>query len=114
LTLPALGLWLRLRPSGVEGLIGELRLRHGDRLELEPARFADLPGWRQDRLAAALPAFLRSCGRLTALPDDAPLGGAGFAGKVADWRRLQREEITRRRRPDLWARRQVAKVNDEK
>ncbi len=39
---------------------------------------------------------------------------SGHHGKVADWRRLQREEITRRRRPDLWARRQVAKVNDEK
>jgi membrane-bound lytic murein transglycosylase A len=86
LVITALGLWLRFRPGGVEELIGELRLRHGDRLELAPARFADLPGWRQDRLAAALPAFLRSCERLTALPDDTPLGGAGFAGKVADWR----------------------------
>ena len=39
---------------------------------------------------------------------------SGHHGKVAEWRRRQREEITRRRRPDLWARRQVAKVNDEK
>lgn len=86
LVIIALGLWVRLRPSGFEELIGDLRLRHGDRLELEPARFADLPGWRRDRIAAALPAFRRSCARLTALPDDTDLGGAGFAGKVVDWR----------------------------
>ena len=39
---------------------------------------------------------------------------SGHHGKVADWRRQQREEITRRRRPDLWARRQAAKANEEK
>jgi len=39
---------------------------------------------------------------------------SGHHGKVADWRRTQREEITRRRRPDLWARRRTAKVNEEK
>ena len=38
---------------------------------------------------------------------------SGHHGKVADWRRQQREEITRRRRPDLWAQR-YAKVNEEK
>ena len=30
---------------------------------------------------------------------------SGHHGKVAEWRMRQREEITRRRRPDLWARR---------
>ncbi len=34
---------------------------------------------------------------------------SGHHGKVADWRRAQREEITRQRRPDLWARRGPAK-----
>jgi tRNA (guanine37-N1)-methyltransferase len=38
---------------------------------------------------------------------------SGHHGKVADWRTRQREEITRRRRPDLWARRS-AKTNEEK
>ena len=38
---------------------------------------------------------------------------SGHHGKVAEWRRRQREEITRRRRPDLWARRSPAKKNDE-
>ena len=39
---------------------------------------------------------------------------SGHHGKVAEWRRTQREEITRQRRPDLWARRKLAKVNEEK
>jgi tRNA (guanine37-N1)-methyltransferase len=38
---------------------------------------------------------------------------SGHHGKVAGWRRQQREEITRRRRPDLWAQRS-AKTNEEK
>jgi tRNA (guanine37-N1)-methyltransferase len=38
---------------------------------------------------------------------------SGHHGKVAEWRRKQREEITRRRRPDLWARRSPAKTNEE-
>ena len=38
---------------------------------------------------------------------------SGHHGKVAEWRLRQREEITRRRRPDLWERRS-AKGTDEK
>ena len=38
---------------------------------------------------------------------------SGHHGKVAEWRKRQREEITRRRRPDLWARR-TAKRDDKK
>lgn len=38
---------------------------------------------------------------------------SGHHGKVAAWRNRQREEITRRRRPDLWARRSPAKTNEE-
>jgi len=38
---------------------------------------------------------------------------SGHHGKVAEWRMKQREEITRRRRPDLWARRSPAKTNEE-
>src|SRR6478735_4398065 len=38
---------------------------------------------------------------------------SGHHGKVAEWRLRQREEITRRRRPDLWER-HVAKANEEK
>jgi tRNA (guanine37-N1)-methyltransferase len=39
---------------------------------------------------------------------------SGHHGKVAEWRRKQREEITRSRRPDLWDRRRTAKLNEEK
>ncbi len=38
---------------------------------------------------------------------------SGHHGKVAEWRRRQREDITRRRRPDLWARRLQADRRDE-
>jgi len=57
---------------------------------LEPVGFDALPGWSDDDVSAALPALLRSCGRLTAQPDERPLGptvGPGaLAGTVADWR----------------------------
>jgi tRNA (guanine37-N1)-methyltransferase len=39
---------------------------------------------------------------------------SGHHGKVAEWRTRQREEITRQRRPDLWARRTAAKKDEEK
>lgn len=38
---------------------------------------------------------------------------SGHHGKVAEWRTKQRQEITRKRRPDLWARR-TAKRDEEK
>jgi membrane-bound lytic murein transglycosylase A len=74
LALLALGLWLRRtrKPSG--------------QLALTPAAFSDLPGWREDTVAQAIPALLRSCGRMAGLPDSEPLGGAGFAGTAGDWR----------------------------
>ena len=56
------------------------------RLALEPATFADLPGWSQDPMAPALDAFRRSCARMAALPPEKPLGGTGFAGTAGDWR----------------------------
>jgi len=39
---------------------------------------------------------------------------SGHHGKVAEWRMRQREEITRQRRPDLWARRTAVKGTEEK
>lgn len=65
-----------------------------DRLDLRPASFAELPGWAADpptadSLAAAIPAFRRSCSKLDALPDDRLLGGAQdgrVAGTAGDWR----------------------------
>lgn len=60
-----------------------------DRLGLQPASFATLPGWAEDSHADALPAFAETCARLRRLPADRPLGGgeaaAPHAGRVADW-----------------------------
>lgn len=56
-----------------------------DRLALAPARFADLPGWRDDRQAEALAAWLRSCTRLHRLAPERALDGFAFAGTVRDW-----------------------------
>lgn len=39
---------------------------------------------------------------------------SGHHGKVAEWRMRKREEITRRRRPDMWARRRTAAGTEEK
>ena len=52
-------------------------------LTLTPTRFSALAGWRQDHIAAAVPAFVKSCAVLRALAPGARLGIAGTAG---DWR----------------------------
>ena len=49
-----------------------------------PVAFDALPGWRDDALASALPAWRRSCARLLSGPGDREVGPA--AGTVADWR----------------------------
>lgn len=56
-----------------------------DRAVLKPAAFADLPGWRDDAVAAALPALLRSCDRIAKLPHDRSVGAEGQGGTAADW-----------------------------
>ncbi|MFO1075225.1 MAG: MltA domain-containing protein [Geminicoccaceae bacterium] len=55
-------------------------------LVLQPASFADLPGWDGDDPTAALGAFRTSCGPLLRLDPAKSMGGAtGVAGKVGDW-----------------------------
>ncbi len=59
------------------------------------ARFSEVPGWKSDNQAEALPPFLLSCARLEAQPVEAPanpleaLGpdkeGVTLSGKVGDW-----------------------------
>jgi membrane-bound lytic murein transglycosylase A len=56
-----------------------------DALFLTKASFEQLPGWEDDPMSAALPAFLRSCQKLAELAPDTPLGAGGFAGFVSDW-----------------------------
>jgi membrane-bound lytic murein transglycosylase A len=59
------------------------------RLTLAAARFDQLNGWRNDDIALAIPALLRSCGAFLSKPDNAPLDrrpkGADF-GTVGEWR----------------------------
>ncbi|HEV2098953.1 MAG TPA: hypothetical protein VGR45_08495, partial [Stellaceae bacterium] len=53
------------------------------RLTLEPAGFDELAGWKADDVAAAVPAFLKSCARFQSEADAAPFGptqaGVDFA-----------------------------------
>lgn len=56
-----------------------------DQFGLIPARFTDLPGWREDAAAAVLPALNRTCDRLLKLPTDRSVGQDGMGGTVADW-----------------------------
>ncbi|HEX4026086.1 MAG TPA: MltA domain-containing protein [Rhizomicrobium sp.] len=55
-------------------------------LHLSRAGFDQLPGWREAGAGAALAAFQRGCAVVMQKPDAAPMGGAGYAGTVADWR----------------------------
>ncbi|MBB6253472.1 murein transglycosylase A [Nitrospirillum iridis] len=50
----------------------------GAKLVLQPASFADLPGWQADKVTEALPALLRSCDKLLRQT-------TGVAGKPQDW-----------------------------
>ena len=54
-------------------------------ISLQPASFADLPGWTADEQSAALVAFKISCERLATLPADRPMGALPVAGTVGDW-----------------------------
>ena len=71
--LGSLGTWAWLRPPAP--VVAEA-------LTLAPASFASLPGWADDDLAAALPAFQASCARLRSARPEASLAPAGT---VADW-----------------------------
>ncbi len=55
-------------------------------LLLTPVGFDALPDWTTDRPSEALPALLKSCGRLTVQPSERAVGPDGLAGTVADWR----------------------------
>jgi len=66
-------LWWALRPP----LAGPLRLTK--------VSFALLPGWSKADPGPALAAFRRSCAALANEPPSTAMGGAGYAGTVADW-----------------------------
>ena len=61
------------------------------KLTLQQARFDQLAGWNDDHVAAALPAFLKSCAAITARGDGEALDPAlkhGDFGTVGEWRSL--------------------------
>lgn len=84
----ALGFWITRSAGDRRGIVDLFEVFPSEeKLELAPAAFQDLPGWRDDAVEEALPALLRSCGRIGALADGDPVSGQAFAGKASDWRR---------------------------
>lgn len=57
-----------------------------DTLTLTEIKYADLPGWTDDKLAEAVPSFLKSCEKLKQLGDNEPVGADGHGGKAKQWR----------------------------
>lgn len=55
-------------------------------LHLSRISFDQLAGWQDGDARPALSAFQRGCAVLMQKPDAAPMGGAGYAGTVGDWR----------------------------
>jgi membrane-bound lytic murein transglycosylase A len=55
-------------------------------LRLTLTRFAELPGWTEDRLAEALPALQRSCARILRGEAGAPMGPRSVGGTAGEWR----------------------------
>ncbi len=87
------GAWIALAAALAliaAGLVAYLfRPKAPPRLTLMPGRYDQLAGWRDDRVAAALPALLRSCAAFLARADDAPLDAktkSSDFGAVGEWR----------------------------
>jgi membrane-bound lytic murein transglycosylase A len=57
-----------------------------DTFTLTRAKYADVPGWADDHLAEAVPAFLLSCTKLGELADADPVGTDGHGGTAKQWR----------------------------
>jgi membrane-bound lytic murein transglycosylase A len=56
---------------------GELQLTH--------TQFSNLANWSGTIANEAFVAFARSCNAIMAIPEEAPLGGAGYGGTAGDW-----------------------------
>jgi membrane-bound lytic murein transglycosylase A len=57
-------------------------------LHLSKVSFAELPQWRGADARQAQISFQRSCALLAGKPDTTAMGGAGYAGTAADWRKV--------------------------
>lgn len=56
-----------------------------DRLVLTAVDYQQLPGWNGDSQTQVLPAFKRSCERITQLPPGQAIGAGGQGGLAGDW-----------------------------
>jgi peptidoglycan lytic transglycosylase A len=65
-----------------------------DTLILEQSAYSDIPGWDKDDLTEFLPAFLKSCTKILALPETRSLGGNNLAGTAADWQDICQAALT--------------------
>ena len=78
------------------------------RFGLERRAFAQLQGWAEDKVSAAVPALLKSCDRFSTLPDAAPLDrkpSVADYGLVGDWRTLCEDAAALPAQDDAAARR---------
>ena len=76
-----------LRPRARRGCGEPGRVADTARVTLAPGSYQQLSGWSDDGVAAAVPAFVKSCGRMAAQqPDTAPLDPSA---KDADFDRLE-------------------------
>jgi membrane-bound lytic murein transglycosylase A len=74
--------------------IGLARDAGPPRLRLAPVGFDRLAGWADDNVAAALPAFVKSCTRFLTEPNSAvfgPIGAGVDFGQIGDWRSVCRD-----------------------
>src|SRR6185436_10105873 len=55
-------------------------------LYLDAVPYASLTEWNGADVRPALAAFQRSCAALMGRSNESPLGGAGYAGTIGDWR----------------------------
>lgn len=81
-----------LTSCAVGGMAGGPGHRTED-VTLTPDSYRDLPGWSDDEIAAAVPAFVKSCDRLRQQSDSAPIdpdAGDREFGRLRDWRPLCR------------------------
>ncbi|MBV9554955.1 MAG: MltA domain-containing protein [Alphaproteobacteria bacterium] len=98
-----------LTSCAVGRFAGEPGASGGRAVGLAPASFAQLPGWNSDRVADAVPAFVKSCERAAQRRSDAgPLDPAApnpDFGALRDWRPLCREAAALPRGDERTARR---------
>ncbi|MGH1378517.1 MAG: murein transglycosylase A [Alphaproteobacteria bacterium] len=58
------------------------------KLVLNKATFSDLPAWEDDNLETFIPAFERSCSRISKVRSEKPFGVLKEAGTYGDWQRV--------------------------